>query len=63
LRKIKNWKGRLFNYHCFEWRKKTDCIKDVFTEFIQDPCVNKTKPAIEWYKDDNEMMCMVKMND
>ncbi|MEO8413454.1 MAG: hypothetical protein ABI472_07325 [Ginsengibacter sp.] len=45
------------------WREKTDCIKDLFYEIIQDPRVNKKKPAIEWYKNDNEMMSLVKMND
>jgi len=46
-----------------EWQKKTECIKDVFSEIIEDPRVNKTKPAIEWYKSDNEMMCLVKMGE
>jgi hypothetical protein len=47
----------------YDWRKKTECIKDVFDEIIQHAQVNKTKPAIEWYKDDNEMICLVKMNE
>jgi predicted transcriptional regulator YdeE len=46
-----------------EWRKKTECIKDIFSEIIKDPDVDKTKPAIEWYKDDKEMMCLVKMKE
>lgn len=56
-------KGEYLTSSIQEWRKKTECIKDVFYEIIQDPRVNKTKPAIEWYKDDNEMICLVKMND
>jgi predicted transcriptional regulator YdeE len=43
-----------------DWRKKTDCIKDLFHEIMGDSRVDKTKPAIEWYKNDDEMMCMVK---
>jgi predicted transcriptional regulator YdeE len=61
--KLKIEKGDYLTTTVFEWRNKTDCIKDVFSELIRDPRVNKTKPAIEWYKDNNEMMCMVEMND
>ena len=61
--KLKIEKGEYLASTIFGWRKKTDCIKDVFTELIKDPRVNKTKPAIEWYKDDNEMMCMVELNN
>ncbi|HEY5406075.1 MAG TPA: hypothetical protein VIJ92_03270 [Ginsengibacter sp.] len=61
--KLKIEKGEYLTSTIFGWRKKTDCIKDVFTELIKDPRVNKTKPAIEWYKDDNEMICMVELNN
>ena len=43
-----------------DWRNNTQCIKDIFQEMIKDEQVNKTKPAIEWYKNDNEMLCMIK---
>lgn len=43
-----------------DWRKKTDCIKDVFLEMIQEGGYDNAKPYIEWYKDDDEMLCMVK---
>ena len=45
----------------YEWRSKTECIKEVFDKIIKDDRVNTTKPAIEWYKDDNEMICLVKI--
>ena len=60
--KLKIEKGVYLASTVFEWRKKTASIKDVFYGIIQDPRVNKTAPAIEWYKSDNEMMCLVKMN-
>jgi len=60
---LKIEKGEYLTSTLIDWQKKTGCIKDVFYEIIQDPRVNKTKPAIEWYKSDNEMMCLVKMND
>jgi len=56
-------KGNYLTITVKDWRKKTDCIKDVFSEIIQDQRVNKTKPAIEWYKSEDEMMCLVQMND
>ncbi len=47
----------------YEWRSKTERIKDVFDEIVKDDRVNTTKPAVEWYKDDNEMICLVKMKE
>jgi predicted transcriptional regulator YdeE len=61
--KLKIEKGEYLTSTLFDWRKKTECIKDVFYEIIQDNRVNKSKPAIEWYKNDNEMMCLVKMTE
>jgi hypothetical protein len=43
-----------------DWQAKTDSIKDVFHEMMQDNRVDKKKPVVEWYKTDEEMMCMVK---
>lgn len=56
-------KGKYLIETVSEWQKKTNSIKDVFSGIIQDPRVNKTKPAIEWYKSEDEMMCMVQMNN
>ena len=36
--------------------------KDVFHEIMQDERADHTKPAVEWYKNDDDMLCMVKMN-
>ena len=44
------------------WRTKSDCIKNVFHEIMQDERADHTKPAVEWYKNDDDMLCMVKMN-
>jgi hypothetical protein len=54
-------KGEYLTVSLKDWRKKTDSIKDIFHEMMKDDRVDKTKPCIEWYKDDNEMMCMLKM--
>ena len=52
-------KGEYVAITVYDWRQKTDCIKDVFHEIMQDSRVDKTNPAVEWYKNDDEMMCMV----
>jgi hypothetical protein len=43
-----------------DWRKKTDMIKDVFQHMMQDPRADTSKPCVEWYKDDDVMVCMIK---
>lgn len=43
-----------------DWSKKTDKIKDVFQEIMKDECPDENRPCVEWYKDDKEMMCMVR---
>jgi predicted transcriptional regulator YdeE len=54
-------KGDYLTIPVKEWRMKTDCIKEVFHEIMLNPGVDKTKPAVEWYYNDDEMMCMIKM--
>lgn len=46
-----------------EWHKEINSIKDAFSKIIKGPRVNKTKPAIEWYKSADEMLCLVHMNE
>lgn len=43
-----------------DWRTKTGSIKDVFHEIFQDSRVDKEMPCVEWYKNENEMLCMVR---
>jgi len=42
------------------WRTQTNCIKDIFHEMMNDDHTDKTKPCVEWYKNDEEMLCLVK---
>lgn len=44
-----------------DWRKKTESIDDVFQEMVGDHRVDRTKPFVEWYKDDDEMICMARV--
>ncbi|HEY5825187.1 MAG TPA: hypothetical protein VIT44_12505 [Cyclobacteriaceae bacterium] len=54
--------GKYLTIHVNEWRKKTDSIKDVFHELMQDPRTDKSKPCIEWYKNDEVMLCMMQVD-
>jgi hypothetical protein len=54
-------KGEYLTETVNDWRKKTDCLKDVFHTLMQDSRVDKTTPCVEWYKNDDEMLCMIKM--
>ncbi|HVZ97654.1 MAG TPA: hypothetical protein VG847_12310 [Chitinophagaceae bacterium] len=52
-------KGHYLVSELQDWKKNTHCIKDIFMEMMQDKSVDKEKPAIEWYKNDHEMFCML----
>lgn len=43
-----------------DWQSKTNCIKDIFQDIMNNGKADNNKPAIEWYKNDKEMLCMVK---
>lgn len=53
-------KGEYFSVRLRDWRKNTDSIKGIFEDMMQDSRVNKRSPSIEWYKNDEEMFCMLK---
>ena len=53
-------KGEYLTETLKDWRKKTDCIGDMFHRMMRDSHVDKTKPCVEWYKNDDEMLCMVR---
>lgn len=43
------------------WKQNTNSIKDLCHQLVSDARTDKSKPMIEWYKNDDEMMCMLKM--
>lgn len=53
-------KGEYLYKELKDWRNNTNCIKDIFMNMMQDDKVNKAKPCVEWYKNDEEMLCMMK---
>jgi hypothetical protein len=55
-------KGEYLAATVYDWMSKTDSIKDVFDALMKDPRVAMGAPCVEWYKSDEEMVCMIKMN-
>lgn len=53
-------KGDYLTVTVRDWTKKTHTIKDVFAEMLPDHCPDKLRPCVEWYKNDEEMLCMVR---
>jgi len=54
-------KGEYLSAAIKNWLSKTDCIKDVFHEMMQDKRFDNITPCVEWYKSDEEMVCMLKI--
>lgn len=52
-------KGKYLVTGIKDWREKIDSIKGVFHEMMVQPDVDHSKPCIEWYKNDDEMLCMM----
>jgi hypothetical protein len=44
-----------------DWMLKVDSIKDIFERMLKDTRLDQTSPAVEWYKSDREMWCMVRL--
>ena len=53
-------KGEYLSVTVFDWLKKTDSIKNVFEEMFKDERSDRSKPCVEIYKNDDEMVCIVK---
>lgn len=41
------------------WQQKTDQIKEVFDRLMADQRADKTRPCIEWYRSNEEMLFMI----
>lgn len=55
-------KGEYLIETIIDWRKKIETIGMTFKTLLADPRLDRTSPCVEWYKSDNEVMCMVKLN-
>ena len=54
-------KGEYQTEAIHNWLSNIDCIKDVFHNLMANNKPAKNHPCIEWYKSDEEMLCMVKV--
>jgi len=52
-------KGEYQTTTVHDWLSKTATIKDVFQAMLPDKCPTREMPCIEWYKSNEEMLCMV----
>lgn len=44
------------------WREKLDSIGQAFCQLMQEPQFDQITPCIEWYKNPEVMLCMVRLN-
>lgn len=56
-------KGEYTADRVHQWMKKTHTIKDIFASMLKDDCPIEDRPAIEWYLNDDEMICMIRIMD
>ena len=55
--------GKYLSVAVKDWRSNIACIKDIFHDMVQDKRFDPTKPCIEWYKNESEMLCMLKTKE
>jgi len=44
----------------YNWRSKTDHIRDIFHDLMGNSKPDKSRPCIEWYQTDEKMLCMIR---
>lgn len=54
-------KGNYLVEKITDWMPKVGSIKGVFETLMKDPRIDTTSPAVEWYKSDQEMWCMMRL--
>jgi hypothetical protein len=54
-------KGEYLTTRVHDWKKKTHTIKDVFADMLKSGHPVEGRPAIEWYLNDNEMQCLIRV--
>jgi hypothetical protein len=56
-------KGEYHTETINDWMSKLDSIKDVFHGLMSDSMPDKNHPCVEWYKSDDEMLCMIRYGE
>mgnify|MGYP003525276420 CR=1 FL=1 len=55
-------KGKYTTSTIFDWLSKTNSVKEVFHELLGGGYPDKQRACVEWYKSDEEMLCMVRID-
>ncbi len=53
-------KGGYYTETIYNWLSKLDSIKDTIHGLMPNNRPDKINPCVEWYKSDDEMLCMIK---
>jgi hypothetical protein len=56
-------KGDYLTIRIEDWRNKLDLIRHAFDLLSRQHGVAQDKPIVEWYKNDHEMLCMVRTEE
>jgi hypothetical protein len=56
-------KGNYITETIYDWKRNIPLIKTVFATLFGAADVQRDSPCLEWYKNDDELMCMVKVKD
>lgn len=55
--------GSYASVHIANWREKLPLISRTFHEMMSIDNLDRESPAIEWYKSDDDMYCMLRLAD
>ncbi len=56
-------KGNYLTETLFNWRKNEEMIGKAFMKLLADPRLDLTHPCVEWYKSEEDVTCMVRIDD
>lgn len=56
-------KGTYIAETIMDWMKQTHVIGETFMKLLEDPRIDKEGYCLEWYKSDDEVVCMVGINE
>jgi hypothetical protein len=54
-------KGEYITETLMKWKEKTELIAGIFQKLLSDPRLDTSSACVEWYKSDEELMCMVRI--
>jgi predicted transcriptional regulator YdeE len=54
-------KGTYITETIFDWMQNTQLMGSAFMKLLEDPRIPHDGYCLEWYKNDNEVMCMIRI--